>query len=139
MNFKKESVFWLLNNKHMVATILSGGNTNAYAAVTALLENSDGAQAFQDMKTELSAEEWEKLYRLCENDNNRVVASVIVMNSLVDDQLIHKNFELKYPAVFSYVSINGFYNLGSNERWRITKQLREDFLKRFKEAKLCRE
>lgn len=137
MNYKNESVFWLMNNRHKVANDMAKGNSHAMAAILLLLDQPAGAKAFKEMTTELTVAEWGKLYEVCAEEPSRLIPSVFVINSLVDGQLVHKNLALKYPAQFVIEPVKDFYESEGREKWRIKKRLREDFIRRYNEVKLC--
>lgn len=136
MMYQNESAMWLIANAHEVADIMSVGNASAYLALKELLKTSDGARAFKEMKISLLTEEWGKLYTLCEENLDLIASSVIVINCLLDENSIHENLKLKYPARFVLEPITDYYKLAGNEKWVTEKRLRENFVKRFKEAKI---
>ena len=142
MNYREESTFWLTTNALEVAQEIGKENADAIVAINELLERVDGARVFKDMKTEFSPDEWEKLYALCEEDTNKVISSLLVINSMNSDELAHKNLALTIPAQFIVgiipeSALTGRIAINGTEQWRLEKQLREEFIKRYKEACTC--
>jgi hypothetical protein len=136
IDYRSESSFWLMENAREVALKMSSDNADAIVAITALLSDVKGAQAFKAMKTELNSEEWAKLYHTCEEDVGRLVASVIVINALSDPSLAHANLRLKIPAQFATGPITSTHEMVGSEKWVYEKQLREEFLARYRLAKI---
>ena len=136
-NYKSESSFWLMENAREVALKMSSDNADAIVAITALLSDVKGAQAFKNMVVELNSEEWAKLYHVCEEDTEKLISSVIVINCLSDGNLAHANLRLKIPAQFVTEAIhdNPSEMIGGN-KWVLEKKLREEFLARYRIAKV---
>lgn len=136
MDYKKENVYWLISNRHKVAQDLSEGKPSATAALLAILENPDGARAFKEMRVKLTSEEWDKLYLICAEDLERLVPSLFTINCLSDEQIVHKNLELRFPAQFAIEPVHDFYMATGHEKFVIEKRLRESFIRRYNEAKV---
>lgn len=135
-NYRDESTFWLMENAQKVAANTFHDNVDAIVALSTLLSNVDGAQAYKAMKTELNSEEWAKLYRVCEYDTAKLVASILVINALSDPGLARANLRLKIPAQFATGPIEPTHKMIGGEKWVYEKQLREEFLARYRLAKI---
>lgn len=136
-NYKNESSFWLMEHARDIALEMSYDNADAIVAITALLSDVKGAQAFKDMVVVLNSEEWAKLYHVCEEDTKKLISSVIVINCLSDGNLAHANLRLKIPAAFvtEVIHDNPAEMTGGN-KWILEKRLREEFLARYRLAKV---
>lgn len=104
-NYRDNGAFWLTSNAHEVALALSGGNPVAAVAITALLERINGARVYQHMQMDLSPEEWDKLYHLCDEDPDKLHSNVVAINEIYsrwnNAGVIHKNLRFASPALFT--------------------------------------
>ena len=104
-NYKEKGTFWLMDHAHEVALDLSGSNPVAAVAITLLLERTSGARAFGHMCIDLSPQEWDTLYHMCDEDPKRLISNVIAINEICSDmngeRLIHKNLGFVKPALFT--------------------------------------
>lgn len=136
-NYKNESTFWLIEHANDVALEISHDNADAIVAIAALLSEIKGAQAFKEMRIELTPEEWAKLYRVCEEDTGKLISSIIVINCLSDASLARANLRLKIPAQFVTQTIhNSPSDMFGGSKWLFEKKLREDFIARYRLAKV---
>lgn len=106
-NYRNKGTFWLMDHRHEVALDLSKNNPNAAVAITLLLEDIGGVRAFGCMNIDLSPEEWDKLYHMCDGDSRKISSNVIAINIIANnheyggERKIHKNFESKNPVLFT--------------------------------------
>ncbi|MBR1939689.1 hypothetical protein IJ847_03065 [Candidatus Saccharibacteria bacterium] len=104
-NYRDKGAFWLTCNAHKVALELSGGNPVAAVAITVLLERINGARVYQRMKMDLSPEEWDKLYHLCDEDPDKLHSNVVAINEIYsrwnNAGVIHKNLGFASPVLFT--------------------------------------
>ena len=136
MDIKNLETFSIIEHAHEIARDLGKGNTEAEKALEPILSRIDGVRAIKDLKTELSPDEWAKVYRLCGDDAGMLISSVIVMNCLNDPNHIHENLRLQYPAPFvvTPISEESIILKGGND-YAIRRHFREEFLHRLKTAK----
>ena len=133
MDYRKMETFWLVANASEVAKSIAKGNTEAEKALGLILSRIDGARVFKDLQTDLTAEEWAKVYRLCGDDVDMLISSVIVMGCLNDLNHIHENLRLEYPAPFVVSPILDITFCRNDYVAR--RKLRDEFLHRLKTAK----
>ncbi len=104
-NYRDKGAFWLTCHAHEVALELSGGNPVAAVAIELLLDRIDGARVYQHMETELSPEEWDTLYHLCEEDPDKLHSNIVAINEIYsrwnNAGVIHKNLGFASPALFT--------------------------------------
>lgn len=104
-NYRNKGAFWLTANAHTVALALSGGNPVAAVAITALLERINGARVYQHMEMDLSPEEWDTLYHLCDEDPKKLHSNVVAINEIYsrwnNAGVIHKNLGFASPVLFT--------------------------------------
>lgn len=136
MDLRTMETFWFTENAKEVSRDLAEGNSEAEKALELVFSRIDGARAFKDLQTNLSPEEWAKLYRLCGDDADMLVSSLIVMDCLNDLNHIHENFRLEYPAPFVVKPItDSEIATGGGNAYVLRKRFREEFLHRLKVAK----
>ena len=136
MDIKNLETFSIIEHAHEVARDLGKGNIEAEKALEPILSRIDGVRAIKDLKTELSPDEWAKVYRLCGDDAGMLISSVIVMGCLNDPNHIHENLSLKYPAPFVVQPIQeGEILLGGCKNYAMRRHFRDEFLHRLKVAK----
>lgn len=143
-DYRDKGAFWLTCHAHEVALELSGGNPVAAVAIETLLERIDGARVYSRMKMDLSPEEWDKLYHLCEEDPEKLHSNVVAINEIYsrwnNGGVIRKNLGFASPALFT----EEIY-LEDPERaitdWTKRKMFREEivsaFMVRYSCAKAC--
>lgn len=134
MKLSEMEIFWLLNNAAEISRDIAEGNDEAKRALELILSRIDGARALKELQTDLSAEEWAKLYRLCGDDADMLISSIIVMGCLNDPSHIHENLSLQYPALFVVFPINTGEIILKNS-YAVRRHFREEFLHRLKVAK----
>ena len=104
-NYRDKGAFWLATNAHAVALELSGGNPVVAVAITALLERINGARVYQRMKMDLSPEEWDTLYHLCDEDPAKLHSNIVAINEIYsrwnNAGVIHKNLTFASPVPFT--------------------------------------
>ncbi len=104
-NYRDNGAFWLTCHAHEVAIELSGGNPVAAVAITTLLERLNGARVYQRMKMDLSPDEWDTLYRLCDEDPEKLHSNIVAINEIYsrwnNAGVIHKNLRFASPALFT--------------------------------------
>ena len=136
MDIKKRETSWFTENAKEISRDLAEGNAEAEKALRPIFSRVDGVRAFKDLQTNLSPEEWAKLYGLCGDDADMLISSLVVMNCLNDLNHIHENFRLKYPAPFVIKPIQeGEILVGGRNAYAMRKHFREEFLHRLKVAK----
>ena len=103
-NYRDKGAFWLTANAHAVALALSGGNPVAAVAITTLLERINGARVYRHM-IDLSPEEWDTLYHLCDEDPDKLHSNVVAINEIYsrwnNAGVIHKNLGFARPVLFT--------------------------------------
>ena len=136
-DYKKESPFWLMEHVNKVAYEIGGHSAGAIVAIQCLFSSVDGATAFREMKIDLTADEWDKLYHLCDCNTAMLISSVIAINTLSDYNVAHANLRLEVPAQFVTEPIReNIHLMVGSEKWRLEKRLREEFLARYRLAKV---
>lgn len=132
-NYRDKGAFWLTCHAHEVAIELSGGNPVAAVAIELLLERIEGARLYQHMKMDLSPEEWDTLYHLCDEDPDKLHSNVVAINVIYsrwnNAGVIHKNLGFASPALFTEE-----IHLKEPEQianWIERKLLREDIVNAF--------
>lgn len=133
-NLKTRETFWFTENAKELSRDLAKGNADAERAIFLIFSRIDGARAYKDLQTDLSIEEWAKLYRICGDDADMLISSIIVMNCLNDLNHVHENLSLQYPAPFVVAPINTGEIILKNS-YAVRKHFREEFLHRLKTAK----
>ncbi|MBQ9403169.1 hypothetical protein IJU22_01200 [Candidatus Saccharibacteria bacterium] len=136
MDIKNLEAFPTIEHVHEIVRDLGKGNIEAEKALEPILSRIDGVRAIKDLKTELSPDEWAKVYRLCGDDAEMLISSVIVIGCLNDPNHIHENLSLKYPAPFVVQPIQeGEILLGGCKNYAMRRHFRDEFLHRLKVAK----
>ena len=141
-DYRDKGTFWLMEHSHEVALKLSDGNPVAAVAVLTLLERTSGARAFGHMFIELSPEEWDKLYYMCDEDPEKLCSNVIAINEMHShnngDAIIHKNLRFAKPALFTEEIIPEdplWLFRDQRERWKFQKECIDKFMSRYSIAK----
>ena len=141
-DYRDKGTFWLMEHSHEVAFNLSGDNPVAAVAITTLLERTSGARAFGHMSVDLSPEEWDKLYHMCDEDPEKLCSNVIAINEIHShsngDSIIHKNLRFAHPALFTEETIleDPLWQFRDRkERWKFRKECIDKFMSRYSVAK----
>ncbi len=129
-----------MEHSHEVAFNLSGSNPVAAVAITLLLERVSGARAFGKMLIDLSPEEWDKLYHLCDEDPEALRSNVIAINMIRSyhndaETIIHRNLRFAHPALFTEKTLEDAHGLCGNELFKAAKRCTEEFMPRYSAAK----
>ncbi len=131
-----------MKHSHEVASNLSDSNPVAEVAIMLLLEGVSGARAFGHMFIDLSPEEWDKLYHMCNEDPEKLRSNVIAINEIHShkngDDTIHKNLRFAKPALFTeeIVSEDPLWLFREQrERWKFQKECIDKFMSRYAIAK----
>ena len=140
MNYRDKGAFWLTGHAHEVANELSGGNPVAAVAILTLIERIKGARAFGKMLIDLSPEEWDKLYHLCNEDPEALCSNVIAINMIRSyhndaEMIIRKNLQFAHPALFTEKTLEDTHGLCGNALFKAAKQCTEEFMPRYSAAK----
>ena len=135
-NLKTRETFWFTENAKEISRDLAEGNADAERAMFLVFSRIDGVRAYKDVQTDLSPEEWAKLYGLCGDSADMLISSLVVMNCLNDMNHIHENLQLQYPAPFVVKPIQeGEILVGGRNVYAMRRHFREEFLHRLKTAK----
>ena len=141
-DYRDKGTFWLMEHSHEVAFNLSGSNPVAAVAITLLLKRVSGARAFSHMFIDLSPEEWDKLYHMCNEDPEKLCSNVIAINEIHThnngDAIIHKNLRFVKPALFTEEIIPEdplWLFRDQRERWKFQKECIDKFMSRYAIAK----
>ena len=141
-DYRDKGTFWLMDNAHEVALNLSGGNPVAAIAITMLLGKVSGARAFGHMVIDLSPEEWDKLYHLCNEDAEVLCSNIIAINEIHShnngDSIIHKNLRFARPALFTEERIPDdplWLFRDQKERWKFQRECIDGFMSRYAASK----
>ena len=141
-DYRDKGTFWLMGHSHEVALKLSDGNPVAAVAILTLLERTSGARAFGHMFIELSPEEWDKLYHMCDEDPAKLCSNVIAMNEIHHhndgENIIRKNLRFAKPALFTEEIIPEdplWLFKDQKERWKFQRECIDKFMSRYTTAK----
>lgn len=139
-NYRDKGTFWLMDHAHGVAFNLSDGNPVAATAILTLIENIKGARAFGNMQIDLSPEEWDKLYHLCNEDPELLSSNIIAINMIRSYNnnaaaIVHKNLKFASPALFTEKVMEDAHGLCGNALFKAAKQCNDDFMSRYSVAK----
>ena len=141
-DYRDKGTFWLMEHSHEIAFNLSGSNPVAAVAITLLLERVSGARAFGNMFIDLSPEEWDKLYHMCNEDPEKLCSNIIAINEIYThnngDAIIHKNLRFAKPALFTEEIIPEdplWLFRDQRERWKFQKECIDKFMSRYAIAK----
>ncbi len=142
MNYRDKGTLWLMKHSQEVASDLSDSNPVAAVAITLLLERVSGARAFGHMFIDLSPEEWDKLYHMCNEDPEKLCSNVIAINEIHShnngDAIIHKNLRFAKPALFTEEIISEdplWLFRDQRKRWKFQKECIDKFMSRYAIAK----
>jgi len=141
-NYRDNGAFWLSCHAHEVALELSDGNPVAAVAIALLLGRLEGARLYKHMKMDLSPDEWDKLYRLCDEDPDKLRSNIIAINVIYsrwnNAGVIHKNLGFASPAIFTeeiYLEDPERAIKSWTERAQFRRRIVDDFLLRYSRAK----
>lgn len=143
-SYRDKGTFWLMDHRHEIAANLSSGNPVAAVAIVTLLETIDGARVFNNMRVELSPEEWDKLYCMCNEEYETLCSNIIAIGEICHhhdgERIIHKNLQFVKPALFTEKVIPEdplwlFKGSERGRRWEFQRECIDDFMRRYAIAK----
>jgi hypothetical protein len=142
-NYRDMGAVWLSDHAHEVALNLSDGNPVAAVAITTLLSSIEGARAYKHMKMDLSPDEWDTLYHLCDEYLAKLYSNVIAINEIYarwnNGGVIHKNLGFASPALFTekicFTDPERDIKNGT-QRYLFRQRIVDDFLLRYSHAKI---
>lgn len=143
-NYRDKGTFWLMDHASNIALAESADNVDGAKAITTLLANGEvvGARVFGHMRIDLSSEEWEKLYNMCDGNFAKIKSNVIAINEIckLNDgaRIVHKNLQFAKPALFAEEDIPEdplwlFRDQRKQEEFR--RHCTDSFMKRYSAAK----
>lgn len=142
-NYRDNGAFWLSCHAHEVALELSDGNPVAAVAIALLLGRLEGARLYKHMEMDLSPDEWDKLYHLCDEDPDKLYSNVVAINVIYarwnNAGVIRKNLGFASPALFTEETY--LKDPEQIKNWTERRLFREDivnaFMLRYSRAKAC--
>lgn len=141
-DYRDKGTFWLMDHAYEVALDISDNNPVATIAIAMLLTRIAGARAFGHMHINLSPEEWDKLYHMCNEDSEKLCSNIIAINEIHShndgDKIIHKNLGFKRPALFTEEIISDdptWLFRDQKERWAFQRECVNNFMSRYAIAK----